>query len=81
MKTVLKTLGIAAAFVAGNAIAQADVGLVNHLAGDVSYTSAGKKASAKAYMKIREPRRRQIRAVLGRPGPRGVFPGRAAGNL
>ena len=45
-------LVLAALFVAGNALA--DVGLINQLSGDVSYTSGGSSAKAKAFMKVRE---------------------------
>jgi hypothetical protein len=45
-------LVLAALFVAGNALA--DVGLINQLSGDVSYTSGGSSARAKAFMKVRE---------------------------
>ena len=41
------------AFFAAGASAQ-DVGLVNHLSGDASYTSGATRAKAAAYMKIRE---------------------------
>lgn len=84
MKTILKSLGIAAAVFAGSAFAQADVGLINHMAGDVSYTSAGKKAPAKAYMKIREgdrfavPSGAQLRVVYFQGGRQESFSGPAA---
>jgi hypothetical protein len=53
--TSLKNLGLALMLTAGAATAALanDVGLVNHLAGDVSFTSSGSTAKAKAYMKVR----------------------------
>jgi len=36
------------------AFAQSDVGLVNHLTGDISYSSSGKTSKVQAYMKVRE---------------------------
>ena len=84
MNTILKSLGVAVALFAGNALAQADVGLINHLAGDVSYTSAGKKAPAKAYMKIRQgdqfalPSGAQLRVVYFQGGRQETFSGPAS---
>jgi hypothetical protein len=44
-------------------LAQAqDAGLVNHLAGDVAYVSAGKKAPATPFMKLREGDRFRVAA-------------------
>jgi hypothetical protein len=54
MKNILRSLSAAAALVAAGAFAADDVGLINHLTGDVSYTSGGATAKAKPYMKIRE---------------------------
>jgi hypothetical protein len=84
MKTILKTLGLAALFAAANAYAQADVGLINHMAGDVSYTSGGAKAQAKAYMKVREgdrftlPAGAQMRVVYFKGGRQESFSGPAS---
>src|SRR3954469_16166327 len=84
MKTILKTLGLAALFAAVNAYAQADVGLINHMAGDVSYTSGGAKAQAKAYMKVREgdrftlPAGAQMRVVYFKGGRQESFSGPAS---
>jgi hypothetical protein len=84
MKTMLKTFGLAALFAAANAFAQADVGLINHLAGDVSYTSGANKAQAKAYMKIREgdrftlPSGAQLRVVYFKGGRQESFSGPAS---
>ena len=47
-------LGLAGALCACGALAQGDVGLINQLSGDVSYTSAGSTAKARAFMKVRE---------------------------
>jgi hypothetical protein len=51
----IKNFGLALLLLAGAAIAAqaSDVGLVNHLTGDVSYASGGTSAKAKAYMKVR----------------------------
>jgi len=84
MKTILKTLGLAALVAAANAFAQADVGLINHLAGDVSYTSGAAKAQAKAYMKVREgdrfsvPAGGQLRIVYFKGGRQEMFSGPAS---
>src|SRR3954467_10684808 len=84
MKNLLKTLGLAALFAAANAFAQADVGLINHLAGDVSYMSAGGKAQAKPYMKVREgdrftvPAGAQLRVVYFKAGRQESFAGPAS---
>ena len=83
MKTILKTLGLAALFAAANAFAQADVGLITHLAGDVSYSSGAAKAQAKAYMKVREgdrftlPAGAQLRLVYFKGGRQESFAGPA----
>ncbi|MGH8518966.1 MAG: hypothetical protein ACREUE_16070, partial [Panacagrimonas sp.] len=52
----MKNLVFAAAFLWVAAVAASDdVGLVNHLAGDASFTSGkAKPAKAAAYMKVRE---------------------------
>lgn len=42
------------AFFAAPAVAAEDVGLINHLAGEASYSTGGKRAKASAYMKVRE---------------------------
>src|SRR5262245_21002746 len=55
MKNTIRTLGLAAILAwAAAAFAADDVGLVNPLSGDVSYTSGGSSAKAKAFMKVRE---------------------------
>src|SRR5689334_10491353 len=84
MKTILKSLGLAALLAAANAFAQADVGLINQLSGDVSYTSGAGKAQAKAYMKIREgdrftlPAGAQMRVVYFKNGRQESFSGPAS---
>ncbi|MBV8031552.1 MAG: hypothetical protein JO035_08595 [Betaproteobacteria bacterium] len=84
MKSMLTSLGIAAALVAANAFAQADVGLINNIQGDVSYTSGGAKAAAKAYMKVREgdrftvPAGGQLRLVYFKGGRQESFSGPAS---
>src|SRR3954466_5056903 len=84
MKTILKTLGLAALFAAANAFAQADVGLINHIAGDVSYATGGAKSPAKAYMKVREgdrftlPAGAQLRIVYFKGGRQESFSGPAS---
>src|SRR5690349_21233172 len=55
MKNIIRTLGLAAILAwAGAASAADDVGLVNQLNGDVSYSSGGSSAKAKSFMKVRE---------------------------
>ena len=54
MKNLIQTLACAALVAAASAFAADDVGLVNSMSGDVTYTSAGATAKAKPYMKIRE---------------------------
>src|SRR4051794_16890209 len=88
MKTILKTLiqtaGLAALLAAANAFAQADVGLINQMSGDVSYTSGAGKAQAKAYMKIREgdrftlPAGAQMRVVYFKNGRQESYSGPAS---
>lgn len=51
----------ALALAAGGAAAQ-DVGVVNHLAGDVTYTSGGKSAAASPFMKLRQGDRFRVGA-------------------
>ena len=47
-------IGAAALVFGATVFAASDVGLVNHLTGDVSYTSGASTAKAQAYMKVRE---------------------------
>ena len=58
----MRMLAIAALAAAGSAFAAGDVGVINHMAGNVSYTSGGKKAPATAFMKVREGDRLQLAA-------------------
>jgi hypothetical protein len=62
MKNLIQTLACAGLFAAVGAFAADDVGLVNSMSGDVSYTSAGATAKAKPYMKIREGDRISVAA-------------------
>src|SRR5438128_222672 len=84
MKNILRVFGLAATLAAAAAFAADDVGLINHLAGDVSYTSAGAKAVAKPYMKIREgdrftlPAGAQLRVVYFKGGRQESFSGPAS---
>lgn len=67
---------------AGAALAS-DVGLVNHLSGDVSYTSGAATAKAKPYMKVREgdrftvPAGAQLRVVYFQGGRQESYAGPA----
>ena len=58
----MRMLAIAALAAAGSAFAAGDVGVINHMVGNVSYTSGGKKAPATAFMKVREGDRLQLAA-------------------
>lgn len=52
---ITRVLAAVAALAFGNPTwAASDVGLVNHLSGEVSYASGGSNARAQAYMKVRE---------------------------
>ena len=83
MRTI-KQLGLALVLLAAAGVALAnDVGLVNHLAGDVSYTSGASTAKAKAYMKVREgdrfsvPAGAQLRVVYFQGGRQESYAGPA----
>ncbi len=87
MKAGLKRVakGLAAAlFTAASASAASDVGLINHLAGDVSYSSGSTSAKAQAFMKVREgdrfsvPAGAQIRVVYFQGGRQESFSGPAS---
>jgi hypothetical protein len=54
MKKIMRTLSLAAILAASGAFAADDVGLVNQMSGDVSYTSGASTSKAKAFMKVRE---------------------------
>jgi hypothetical protein len=85
MKNSIKSLGLAAllAFF-GAAIAAEDVGVINLLSGDVSYTSGNATSKAKAYMKVREgdkfsvPAGAQLRIAYFKGGRQESFTGPAS---
>lgn len=62
MKNLLRTLGFTAMLSAAAAFAADDVGLINHLLGDVTYTSGKGSAKAKPFMKVREGDRFSVAA-------------------
>jgi len=87
MKKTIQMLAGAALLVVNasfNVFAADDVGLVNSMAGDVSYTSGGATSKAKPYMKIREgdrfsvPAGAQLRVVYFQGGRQESFSGPAA---
>jgi len=77
--------GIAAAVLIGpaGAFAANDVGLINHLSGDVGYTSGSTNARAQAFMKVREgdrfsvPAGAQVRLVYFQGGRQETYQGPA----
>ena len=79
-----KAAAAAAWLAASSVFAQSDVGLINHLAGDVSYTSGSSTAKAKPFMKVREGDRfslasgAQLRVVYFQGGRQETFSGPAA---
>jgi hypothetical protein len=88
MKNVIRTLGLAAILAAAgasfSALAADDVGLINQLAGDVSYTSGSSTSKAKAFMKVREgdkfsvPAGAQLRIVYFQGGRQESYSGPAS---
>ena len=84
MKNILKVLVLALAGVAFGAAAADDVGLVNQLSGDVTYSSAGHSAKARAFMKVREgdrfnvPSGAKVRVVYFHGGRQESFSGPAS---
>src|SRR5581483_10288585 len=84
MKNAIRILASAALLAALNALAADDVGLVNSMAGNVSYTSGGATSAAKPYMKIREgdrfsvPSDAQLRIVYFQGGRQETYSGPAA---
>jgi hypothetical protein len=84
MKNIITGLGLAALLATSGAIAQSDVGLINHLAGDVSYTSGGSTAKAKPFMKVRDgdrfsvPAGAQVRVVYFQGGRQESYTGPSA---
>jgi len=84
MKNTVWTLGLSAVLAwAGAALAADDVGLVNQLSGDVTYTSGGTSAKAKPFMKVREGDKfvvhagAQLRIVYFQGGRQEAFTGPA----
>lgn len=81
----MKSFSVALLLLAGAAAAAhaGDVGLVNQISGDVSYTSGGATAKAKAYMKVREgdrfsvPAGAQLRLAYFQGGRQETFNGPA----
>jgi len=84
MKKLIHTLGFAAIFAATGALAADDVGLINQMSGDVSYTSGSSTAKAKAFMKVREgdkfsvPAGAQLRIVYFQGGRQESYAGPAS---
>lgn len=84
MKNALKSLGCAAMLAAAGAFAADDVGLINHLAGDATYTSGKNTAKARPFMKVREGDRfsvaagAQLRVVYFRGGRQESYTGPAS---
>ena len=84
MKNILKFLVLALAGVAFGAAAAEDVGLLNQLSGDVTYSSAGHSAKARAFMKVREgdrfnvPSGAKVRVVYFHGGRQESFSGPAS---
>ncbi|HEX2566902.1 MAG TPA: hypothetical protein VHL85_08575 [Burkholderiales bacterium] len=84
MNKAIQMLAGAALLASFNLFAADDVGLVNSMAGDVSYTSGGATTKAKPYMKVREgdrfsvPSGAQLRLVYFQGGRQESFSGPAA---
>jgi len=85
MKTSIRTLGFAALLgFFGAAVAAEDVGVVNMLSGDVSYTSGSATSKAKNFMKVREgdkfsvPAGAHLRIVYFKGGRQEGYSGPAA---
>src|SRR5206468_1611707 len=80
---LVASLGCVAMFAAASALAN-DVGLINHLAGDVSYTSGKSTDKAKPFMKVREGDRlnvapgAQLRVVYFQNGRQESYTGPAS---
>jgi hypothetical protein len=83
MKTIKQLWAFVLLAGAAGAALASDVGLVNHLAGDVSYASGTATAKAKPYMKVREgdrftvPAGAQLRLVYFQGGRQESFTGPA----
>ncbi len=75
---------VALAVLSATALAAGDVGLVNHLTGDVSYASGASTSKAQAYMKVREgdkfsvPAGALVRVVYFQGGRQESFSGPAS---
>ena len=84
MTNIIRTVGLAAIFAAAGAFAADDVGLINQLSGDVSYTSGSSSSKAKAFMKVREgdrfsvPAGAQLRIVYFQGGRQEAYSGPAS---
>lgn len=84
MKKLIQTLGLATIFAAASAFAADDVGLVNQLNGDVSYSSGASTSKAKPFMKVREgdkftvPAGAQLRIVYFQGGRQESYTGPAS---
>ena len=83
MKNSIRILGLATILAAASAFAADDVGLVNQMSGDVSYTS-GSTAKAKPFMKVRQgdkfsvPAGAQLRIVYFQGGRQESYGGPAS---
>ncbi|HEY2336118.1 MAG TPA: hypothetical protein VGI18_01990 [Burkholderiales bacterium] len=83
MNNVIRVLGLATILAAASAFAAEDVGLINQLSGDVSYTSGSAGSKAKAFMKVREgdrftlPAGAQLRIVYFDGGRQEAYSGPA----
>jgi hypothetical protein len=83
MNNVFRVLGLATILAAASALAAEDVGLINQLSGDVSYTSGSAASKAKAFMKVREgdrfslPAGTQLRIVYFDGGRQEAYSGPA----
>jgi hypothetical protein len=83
MNNVFRVLGLATVLAAASALAAEDVGLINQLSGDVSYTSGSAASKAKAFMKVREgdrfslPAGTQLRIVYFDGGRQEAYSGPA----
>ena len=84
MTNIIRSFGLAAILAAAGAFAADDVGLVNQLSGDVSYTSGSSSSKAKAFMKVREgdrfsvPAGAQLRIVYFQGGRQEAYSGPAS---
>ena len=86
MKKIIRALGLGLTglLAAAHVFAAEDVGLVNQLSGEVSYTSGSNSAKAKAFMKMREgdrfsiPAGAQLRIVYFDGGRQESYSGPAA---